>query len=284
MAQNTVKLENARLSVEVSLLGGSLCSIYDKERQLELMWPGDPQSWRFQDVVIFPLMGQPDGGYEAKGGTYSFELAHGVARHERFSVEESSDTRAVISLTSNANTLAHYPFEFCLTLTYTLLEKGYRLSYSVASVNGESVPFQIGAHAGFRTAGDSVELEFEGETPVKNFPFDGKLHESSKVLAADGRLRLSEALFDREMSLIIDSERLRGCTVTRGDGIKLRYDFGGAPRVTVWGFYKGSQFCCVEPWWGVCEGYSTPRDIFGKELINLTGPGEKEFSYSLCVD
>lgn len=280
----TFKLENDNLSIQIAQIGGNLCSVFDKKRNKELLWPGDPNSWRFQDVVIFPLMGQPDGGYEAKGDTYSFTLAHGVARHERYTEVARTQDSVTIELCSNAETRSHYPYEFRLRLTYRLQGKGYSLTYSVSSLTDEKIPFQVGAHAGFRTEGDFVEIAFDGELPVKNYPYDGKMHETPKVLTENGRMELNRGVFDKEMSLILNAEKLRGCCVTRGDGVKLRYDFGGAPRVTVWGFFTGSHFCCVEPWWGVCESYSSPREITKKELMYFAGREPQSFTYSVSIE
>lgn len=70
-------LENKDFRIGVNQLGGSLTSVYDKQREAELLWTPDERYWKFCDVVIFPLMGKPADGYDVNGKTYHFSMPHG---------------------------------------------------------------------------------------------------------------------------------------------------------------------------------------------------------------
>ena len=49
-------IENQYLKVGVHLHGGSLASIYDKEKCEELLYQPKPDSWQGQDIAIFPFI------------------------------------------------------------------------------------------------------------------------------------------------------------------------------------------------------------------------------------
>lgn len=272
-------IENDVLRVEVAQTGGSLTSVFDKERDQELLWQGSPESWRFQDVVIFPLIGNPSGGYEVDGKTYTFQMPHGVARWETFRVEEHSAERLVLRLESNEETLSRYPFRFCLRLIYQLEGKKYTLTYAVSHTEDRPMPYQVGAHAGFQTAGKTVRVDFDQDTPLYHLAFDGLLHRPAQQLSPNGTLELSKAVYDEKRSLVLERP-CAGCTVTREDGVKLRYQWDNAPYVTIWGFSGEGEFLCVEPWWGVCEGEGTPRELAKKEEMCFAGIDERRHTYS----
>lgn len=275
-----LSIENPFLRVEIAQTGGNLTSVYEKEKNKELLWQGDPQAWRFQDVVIFPLIGLPRGGYDVQGKTYQFRMPHGVARWEKFDVEEHTADRLVLRLESNEETLRRYPFHFCLRLIYQLTGRQYSLTYAVSNPAGEKMPYQVGAHAGFQTAGDEVTLQFEREEPIYHYPYDDVLHRPARLLAQNGRLTLSKEIFEEKRSLVLPRPRSAFCTVTRPDGIKLRYGLGDATSLTIWGFANGGHFLCVEPWWGICEGEDTPRELAQKELLCWAGKQENRHTYT----
>lgn len=279
----TLYLENEHLRVGILPLGGNLTSVFDKDRDKELMWQGDPAYWKYQDVVIFPLIGLPSGGYEAKGKTYQFRLAHGVARWETFAVESHTATELILSLTSNEETMQRYPYPFKLRLCYTLEQKKYTLRYEVSSLTDERIPYQIGAHAGFSTGGDEVVVKFDNAPPIYQYPYDGFVQYPAKLLAENGRLVLNSRVYDREKSLVLPTDQMTGCVVSRADGIKLHYTWKDATTLTIWGFAQGGQFLCVEPWWGICESRNTAREITAKEQIFFAGKEKRIHTYSCEV-
>ena len=274
------QIENEFLRVSVSQQGGNLTSVFDKQQGKELLWQGNPDTWKYQDVVIFPLIGMPSGGYEAKGATYQFRWAHGVARWEDFTVERQTTDELVLVLTSNEETLSRYPYEFRLRLYYKLEGKKYTLTYGVSSLTDEPIPYQIGAHAGFSTAGDEVTVDFDGGQPVYQYPYCSVVQYPPRLLAKDGHLVLNKEVYERENSLVLPADGTTGCVVTRADGLRLHYTWQDATTLTIWGFSRGGRFLCVEPWWGICASRDTPREITRKEQIFFAGQEEKRHTYS----
>lgn len=275
-----ITIENEKLSLTVDQVGGSLVSVFDKERNKELLWQGNPEFWKFQDVVIFPLIGNPEGGYDVDGKTYSFRIAHGVARWEKYEIEEHSENRLVLRLESNEETLSRYPFHFRLRLIYELTDKKFTLTYAVSNTAGEHMPYQVGAHAGFNTEGKTVVVEFDKKAPVYHFPFDGKIHRPTKLLTEDGRIELSKEVFEKEPTLVLDKPAVNGCTVIREDGLKFHYEWSDVPDMALWGFANGGEFLCVEPWWGIGAGDDTPRELAEKENMYFADEEENLHFYS----
>ncbi len=272
-------IENGLLRISINQTGGNLTSVHDKERDKELMWPGDPNSWRFQDVVIFPLIGKPTNGYDVDGKTYDFRLPHGVARWEKYTVDEHTPERLVLRLESNEETLSRYPYRFRLRLIYQLEGRKFSLTYGVSSPEEKPVPYQVGAHAGFQTVGKAIKIEFDRPDPLRNFPFDGILHRPSQPLSPNGVLELTSELCQEKKAFILDHP-CDGCTVTRGDGIRFRYQWKDAPYVNLFCFGNGGEFMCIEPWWGICEGTETPRELAEKEEMYIASAEERLHTYS----
>ena len=54
-------LENAKLSVSVNDHGAELCSIYDKEKNREILWQADPAFWKRHAPILFPNVGRHYG-------------------------------------------------------------------------------------------------------------------------------------------------------------------------------------------------------------------------------
>ena len=86
-------IENDILKVEIAEHGAELCSIYDKEKQHEVVWTGDPAYWNRHAPVLFPFVGKVNGGfYHYKGQSYPMGQ-HGFARDMEFTfVGETADS------------------------------------------------------------------------------------------------------------------------------------------------------------------------------------------------
>ena len=50
-------LENERLLIEVEKRGSQLVRIYDKEKQREVLWEGNPEFWGKHSPILFPMIG-----------------------------------------------------------------------------------------------------------------------------------------------------------------------------------------------------------------------------------
>ena len=51
------RIENEVAVVEVKTLAAEITSFYDKEKNIEHMWQGDPQFWAGRNPILFPMVG-----------------------------------------------------------------------------------------------------------------------------------------------------------------------------------------------------------------------------------
>ena len=78
-----LKLKNAYISAEISLLGAELRSLKSADG-VEYLWQGDPKYWSGSAPVMFPWVGRlMDGRYRYRGETYEMGL-HGFAWKSNF--------------------------------------------------------------------------------------------------------------------------------------------------------------------------------------------------------
>jgi galactose mutarotase-like enzyme len=165
-----VTISNERLEVKINLHGGSLTSIFDKQRKMEMQYQPDPRAWKGQDVVIFPFVARlKDKTFTYKGKEYSLDN-HGLARYNDFDVVYQKDNEVTLLFKSTKETLKKYPFEFKLFVNYKVVDEVLFVKYSVKS-NGD-IYYGLGGHPALRipavenedcldTSGNRVVLDKE---------------------------------------------------------------------------------------------------------------------------
>ena len=60
-------LQNEFISVKINDIGAELSSYFDKEASREIIWQGDPNHWKRQAPVLFPIIGK------VENNSYLFE-------------------------------------------------------------------------------------------------------------------------------------------------------------------------------------------------------------------
>ncbi len=123
-------LQNSKLTVQIKQLGAELFSITNSEEK-EYMWGGDPAIWGKHAPILFPIVGT------LKNNSYNFNeqqyqlTRHGFARDMHFEIVQSSNTAVTFSLQADSKTLAVYPFNFELQVSYTLQDATILVDYKV---------------------------------------------------------------------------------------------------------------------------------------------------------
>lgn len=222
----------------------------------------DPQAnIRGGNPVLFPISGQLQGGqYEWNGTVYTMKN-HGVARVLPWTVvgtESSAESASItLSLGSNEETLASYPFEFELIFTYELRDGGLHIHQHYRNDSGEPMPMYPGFHPYFKT--ESKVISFHSDaTKILDYndmetkPFTGKLDLDTTVE--------SVTLLDaRKPQISFDLPEL-------GRSITLSYD-EHFPYVVLWSV-QGKPFVCVEPW------MAKTQELNVKQELTMVEPGE----------
>lgn len=268
-------LENELLKIEVNLYGGTLHSIVDKSNNFELQYQVIEGSWPFQDVVIFPLIGQSDYEYESK--KYHISTRHGFLRTMNFVVAEKGENFLSIEFKSTPESLLLYPFNFKFNLTYIL--DGYKIIEKVKVTNLENdklMPFMYGSHLGLKANENTIIRLSEANNP---YPLDDKgLIDLNKKVDFCGVKDIDKS-YIAKLDTIVFNNNSSHLEVLNGYGYSIKYTFD-SPYFALWSNTKKGDFLCVEPWWGISNYVNQSENILGKEAINLIKK-EKDFSFSI---
>lgn len=287
----TIELKNGGLRAAARTRGGELVSLRDASGQ-EHIWEGNPAFWSGQNPVLFPIVGSlRDGKVDINGRTYEMDR-HGFARRMEFTLAEQGEDYVVLELHETEETLARYPFPFCLRVEHRLTEEGFSTTYTVENTGTARMPFCIGGHTAIRIPdGDrfeDYELQFDREERADSHLLNPKgiiRHDGRRTMLDEScRLALRYDVF-AEMDTIIFSMLHSGCVslVSRKTGRGVGLDFHEFPMVAFW-TVPGAPFLCMEPWQG-CAAWDNESGKFEeKPFCSILPPGEKKtLSYAFRI-
>lgn len=277
-----VTVENDYLRVTVSEEGGCIKEIFAKKLNRLITFPGNPEYWNYSDHILFPFCGRcSEGEYRYQDRTYAADI-HGFAKDSRFTLLGANDRTVEMRLSSDAVTLAVYPFEFRFTVKYELRQNNLAVTYSVTNDGCDEMYFAVGSHPAFLTD-KGAKIVFPRE-------YDGEIYElSGNYLSRDKRkarfkeLPLDKTLFQKYGTLIL-KRTFDDYTIKNGE-----YDIkivSSSPVIALWADERRDSFVCAESWWGACDYADSPeKELKNKLFINALGPGKTaEFGYSVGID
>ena len=278
-------LKNDVLTIEVSGHGAELSSI--RKGGTEYLWQADPKFWGRHSPVLFPIVGSVwEGRYRV--GENEFTLGqHGFARDMDFTLVWQTETELRYRLESTEDTLAKYPWPFCLEIGYRLHDNKIDVIWEVSNPGVEDMYFQIGAHPAFNYPDYDLEkkergyFSFDRTEGLECIRIVGKgcvdaVTKYSMDLDENGRYPLASDTFDVIDTLMLQDSQVKRVTLHRVDGSPwLSLDFT-APVVGLWSPpTKNAPFICIEPWYGRCDRAGYEGDYREKDWINRLGAGER---------
>ena len=271
-----LKLKNAYISAEISLLGAELRSLKSADG-VEYLWQGDPKYWSGSAPVMFPWVGRLLNGQHRCGGKLYEMGIHGFARKQEFICAAQSETAVTLTLEANEETKAQYPFDFRFSVTYALAENALQVTFRVENTGKETMHFAWGGHPGFNVplvAGETMAdycLTFGAECRPDRILF------SQENVLVDGscpfplengtQLQLRHDLFDNDAIFL--AHAAKSVTMRSGKsgrGVTLSY-----PDMAYLGLWHAPKtdapYVCIEPWSslpareGVIEDFSCRSDL-----------------------
>ena len=272
------KIENEFFTCEIDDMGAQLHSLKSKENGKEYIWYGKTEIWYGQAPVLFPVIGQLiNDKYFYNGKEYSMPK-HGLARKLLFNVKECEGAKAVFSLKSNAETLASYPFNFELLVTFELKGKTLVNTMKVINETDGEMYFSIGAHPGFNCAiGDIIEFEQPETLETERIDSENLIIDSKFPVIENSReIEITEDIFTKDALILsgIKSKKLR----IKGEN-EIEFTFGDCPFLGIWA-KPGAPYVCIEPWYGVNDGRDVKAHISEKRGIQHLSEDETfEFSW-----
>ena len=271
-------LENDFLKVTIDDHGAELVSIYDKEKDREVIWQADPKFWNRHSPVLFPNVGRHfQNLYRYNGREYTSKQ-HGFARDMDFTCIDSTPDSVTHQIRSTEETLKDYPFDFVLRIRHILKGRTLTVSWKVANNTEGDMYFTIGGHPGFNvpvlpdTKRSDYLLTFDGQDSLTHLLVDydtGTVKaDSAKVLPLEnGTCRIDDHMFDLD-ALVFDNQVTRvGIALPDGSPyVELRCE--GFPCLGIWSAASDAPFVCLEPWMGRCDNYGFTGDLSEKPFIN----------------
>lgn len=287
-----MRIRNEYMQVEIAAAGAELTSVYDLKRDQELLWNGDPAYWKRRSPILFPNVGKTYANVMRIGGKTYPTSQHGFARDMDFTLESSDETSACFLLTSNADTLARYPYPFELRIRYELQDDSLIVSWLVTNPGEEEMAFTIGGHPAFCFDANECKtdycLRFPGLEQLEYLmldPASGTARPDAKEVLPlkDGILPLTDELFAND-ALILDDGQVEEVWLCRRDGTpRVGMKCPGFPNYGVWSV-QGAGFVCLEPWAGRCDNCGFEDELSAKPNVNLLAPGKTfEKSYFILL-
>lgn len=286
-------LQNDNLIVESKSFGAELTRIYSKQNNKDILWCGDEKYWGRRSPILFPIVGRlKENKTLIEDNIYSMGQ-HGFARDMDFKVIETSKDYVVYLLTSNDNTKKFYPYDFNLSIKYTLIDNSIRIDWIVENTDSRDIYFSIGAHPAFNIPTSKHKsindyyLKFNYKDKVNKINLNGPFHDESFEVENLDKLQLSPELFINDALIYTDIDSIS--IFNNEDKEEINVEFSEFPLVGIWSPYYSEDntiapFICIEPWYGLCDNINSDNVYKNKSYINKLSVGKSfKASYTITV-
>lgn len=277
-----VVIENDDLVAGVKSKGAELFSVVNKKTNLEYMWSGDPQFWAKTSPVLFPIVGTlKDNAFLFMDKRYNLDR-HGFARDMEFDAAESQSDSVVFTLKNTSILKEKYPFDFQLSLKYTIRENFLHVSYIVQNTGPDAMYFSVGGHPAFKVPlveGSTYEdhyLQFNKIETAPRWPISSAgLIETNATpfLENTDKIALTKTLFQQDALVLkhlrSDMVSLKSSAHQHG----LDFHFEGFPFLGIWAA-KNADFVCIGPWCGIADSVKHNQELTSKEGIEVLNTKE----------
>jgi galactose mutarotase-like enzyme len=281
-----ITIASGNLTARINPLGAELWSLTDAQGR-EYMTDADPAFWTGHAPLLFPIVGALNGGaYRLGGETYSLPK-HGFARTSTFALVEATAQSALFRLSQTDATLAVFPFQFDLDISFRVDDWTLETVAMVVNNSADSMPFSFGFHPAFawplpggapKDAHRVTFAEAEPQAIRRIDPPSGLLLPEPEPTLVEGRtLAPAAALFEAD-ALIWDQLGSRALTFGAPDGARLDIAF---PHLTMLGIWQkpGANYLCIEPWQGIADPEGYAGDFREKPGVIELAAGERRDFY-----
>lgn len=285
------EIKNDSIAVKCTTAGGTITSIKDKNG-LEYLWQGDPDFWKGQAPVLFPICGTLRNNTAKIGdGMRANMPRHGVARHCEFTLTEKSDSKLVFKIESSPETLQSYPYSFIFSTIYKIIDSKLYITYKVTNTDNKSMPFFVGAHPAFNCplyndeTFDDYYIEFEKEETCDVPKIDMNtglidINNREPLMNGEKILNLRHNLFYKDALIMHNILSRKVSLLSKKTGKGLDFEFPDFPVLQIWSSANDGPFVALEPWMGIAT-CSDEDDVFEhKRFVQFAEPCEsKEYTH-----
>ncbi|MEB3178823.1 MAG: aldose epimerase [Nostocaceae cyanobacterium] len=229
-------------------------------------------SVRGGNPILFPICGNlPNNTYTYNGKRYTLKQ-HGFARDLPWETAGEVTQEGVsikLSLNSNEQTKAVYPFDFQLGFKYRIEGNSLHIYQQFTNLLDEPLPFSCGFHPYFLTQ-DKTQLEFA--IPAQEYTN----HKTGEIVPFSGNFDFSQDEID------VAFKQLSGNSAAVTDHsrrLKLTLEYSDFYSTLVFWTLKGKDFYCLEPWSAARNSINT-----GENLTVLEPGASYQTSVKLTAD
>lgn len=273
----TLTLTDGAYALTVTPEKGGMATSFTKDGE-EYLWLRD-KNFESTDrprcgiPILFPSCSKPDGGVHHFGGAdYPIEV-HGLADLVPWQVKTATDEAIELTLAPNGLTKFVYPFDFLLTMRYTLVGNTATLALTVANTGDKDLPFSVGFHPYFAASNlDNVSFAIDAATCSE----DAK----GEQPAAPQPITLTRKPGSADSIRLLTGVKSPMVMTDAGNGHKVTVAFDEScfTNGVLWQ-QDAEPFVCMEPW----NGWANSVNEEGKH--ETLAPGEhKTFSWSITIE
>jgi galactose mutarotase-like enzyme len=277
VTETLIEIGNDQLHAAINPLGAELTHLRDAEGH-ELMTDADPAYWTGHAPILFPIVGRLNGDALRLDGREHSMKQHGFARTQMFELARRTDTSAAFRLIANAETRAHYPFDFALEVGFSIEAATLAIDVRLSNSGSEPLPASFGFHPAFAwplpygQPRAEHRISFSSNEPSDIVELADGLFAANRPSPLDGKvLQLTDELF-ADNALIWDPVASQSVTYGAVDGPQLRVDFPETPYLGIW-TKPGAAFVCIEPWHGHADPAGFDGDFRTKPGVFEVAPG-----------
>lgn len=283
--QYTIK--NEQFTVVLDSKGAELHSMKSVKSGIEYVWQADPSIWARHAPILFPIIGRlKDKTYTVDGKAYTI-TQHGFGRDLEFSCTEQTAHSISFTLMPDAYTKQMYPFDFMLTVRYTLDGSTLKKEHIITNNSDTDMYYEVGGHDAYNVALEPDEtmadyyIDFGEGNAIHPLINDEALmitKEKRDIALKDGKLYLTSELFVLD-ALILDDIRTRSvCIKSDKSAHCIRMDFKDFPYLGIWSKYTGTDtnYVCIEPWSTLPDAAYLDHALENKVGVRCLKPGKSE--------
>ena len=211
--------------------------------------------------ILFPICGNlPEDTFNYQGESYTL-VQHGFGRRKPWKVIETNTNNCAsitITLESDSETLAVYPFKFAIAYTYELRGNSLKIWQTYTNKSDVKMPFSAGFHPYFQV-GDKQKLEVDipGSEYADNISKAAGVAFSGEFDYQQDEIDVAFTDISANSTSFSDRDNQRKVTLRYSDLFS----------TLVFWTVKGKDFICVEPW-------SAPRNAINTgEQLTILDPG-----------
>ena len=237
--------------------------------------------WAKKSPILFPIVGKLkyNGTTIINNKNYSMSI-HGFAYEMNFTEIGVNSYK----LSSNDETLKHYPFDFDLYVSYIIENNTLIFNYTVVNTSpNETMLFGIGGHPGFKCEyfkeQSSIEFE-EEETDIIKIPVvmpQGLMSNETKsgvdFLKNKKILEIYKDSF-KDNAIVFTNIKSKS-VILKDNGAKiLKFNFGQFKYLGIWSVNDKAPFICLEPWYNTPDYINSTREFKDKKDIIKLAPND----------